>query len=210
MIPYWHHDIDPGPRPKYFPEYDSEYLNWWGEFVALLGEEFDAHPLLEYVDISGYGFWGEMHHYARYTADGPVINYQPGTPEQVSAIIKRLIQDHLKAFPKTPAFLGLHAADYVAGQNALEQGLCWPRRDGFMTSFSTAETRLAQGLQPGSAMAWEDFMPGFTRPADNQPAPTETLPLPQRYFDIAASFIAMGFSPWDTIWGHECSGKPTR
>ena len=105
MIPYWHADNVPGPRPKFFPEYSAEYLNWWGEFVALLGEEFDNHPLLEYVDISGYGFLGEMHHFARYKPNGPVINYQPGSPERVEAIVERLIHDHLGAFPKTPAAL---------------------------------------------------------------------------------------------------------
>jgi hypothetical protein len=28
MIPYWHGDNVPGPRPKFFPEYDSDYLDW--------------------------------------------------------------------------------------------------------------------------------------------------------------------------------------
>jgi hypothetical protein len=46
MIPYWHGDNVPGPRPKYFPEYSDEYLNWWGECVSLLGAEFDKHSLL--------------------------------------------------------------------------------------------------------------------------------------------------------------------
>jgi len=203
MIPYWHADNVPGPRPKYFPEYSNEYLNWWGEFVSLLGAKFDNHPLLEYADVSGYGFWGEMHHYARYTPDGPVTNYQPGTPERVEAIVERLIHDHLKAFPKTPAALGLHTADYVAGQRAFERGLCWPRRDSFMTNFSTAETILAQGLKPGSAMLWETIIPGVHNPSDLQKPSKEVLPLPQRYFDIAANYIAVGFNPWDTIWAHE-------
>ena len=203
MIPYWHADNVPGPRPKFFPEYSAEYLNWWGEFVALLGEEFDNHPLLEYVDISGYGFWGEMHHFARYKPDGPVINYQPGSPERVEAIVERLIHDHLEAFPKTPAALGLHTADYVAGQRAFEQGLCWPRRDSFMSNFSTSETRLAQGLKPGSAMIWETILPFIRDQAGKQNPGKEVEPIPQRYFDIGANFVAVGFNPWDTLWAHE-------
>jgi len=198
MIPYWHGDNVPGPRPKYFPEYSNEYLNWWGEFVSLLGTEFDAHPLLEYVDVSGYGFWGEMHHYARYAPDGPVTNYEPPR-ERVEAVIERLIHDHLDAFPRTPAALGLHTADYAAGQRAFEQGMCWPRRDSFMSNFSTAETRLAQGLKPGSAMVWETIIPGVRL----QQSTKEARPLPQRYFDIAANYVAVGFNPWDTIWAHE-------
>jgi len=196
MIPYWHADNVPGPRPKYFPEYSNDYLNWWGELVSLLGEEYDNHSLLEYADISGYGFWGEMHHFARYTPDGPVINYQPGTPERVEAIVERLIHDHLEAFPKTPAALGLHTADYVAGQRAFERGLCWPRRDSFMSNFSTAETRLAEGLTPGSAMIWETIIPSIK-------SQTDRVNISQRYFDIAANYIAVGFNPWDTIWAHE-------
>ena len=203
MIPYWHADNVPGPRPKFFPEYNTEYLNWWGEFVAILGTEFDKHPLLEYVDVSGYGFWGEMHHFARYTADGPVTNYQPGSPDQVEAIVERLIHDHLEAFPKTPAVLGLHTADYKAGLRAFEQGLCWPRRDSFMTNFSTSETLLAQGIKPGSAMLWETIIPGVHSPSDLQNHSKEVLPLPQRYFDIAANYVAVGFNPWDTIWAHQ-------
>jgi len=198
MIPYWHGDNVPGPRPKYFPEYSEEYLKWWGEFVSVLGAEFDKHPLLEYVDISGYGFWGEMHHFARYTPEGRVTNYEPPR-ERVEVVIERLIHDHLEAFPKTPAVLGLHAADYAAGQRAFEQGRCWPRRDSFQSNFSTAETRLAQGLQPGSAMLWETIIPGVRL---QQPA-KEARPLPQRYFDIAAHYVAVGFNPWDTIWAHE-------
>jgi len=198
MIPYWHGDNVPGPRPKYFPEYSDEYLNWWGECVSLLGAEFDKHSLLEYADISGYGFWGEMHHYARYTPEGRVTNYEPPR-ERLEAVIERLIHDHLEAFPKTPAVLGLHAADYVAGQRAFEQGICWPRRDSFMSNFSTAETRLAQGLKPGSAMVWETIIPGVRL----QEPSKEALPLPQRYFDIAANYVAVGFNPWDTIWAHE-------
>jgi hypothetical protein len=63
------------------------YLDYWGELVGLLGEAFDKDPNLEYCDISGYGFWGEWHHYAEYAQGGPQSNYQPGTREQVEAIV---------------------------------------------------------------------------------------------------------------------------
>ncbi len=203
MIPYWHGDNVPGPRPKFFPEYSNDYLNWWAELLSVLGETFDSHPLLEYADISGYGFWGEMHHWAHYSADGPMLNYQPGSTSQVEKIIERLIRDHLNAFPKTPAALGLHTADYISGQEAFSKGLVWPRRDSFMTNFSTSEVQLSQGLQPGSAMLWETILPGVSCLADDQKPGKIAEALPQRYFDIAANYIAMGFNPWDTIWAHE-------
>ncbi len=204
MIPYWHNDNVPGPKPKFFPEYSDEYLKWWGESLSLLGEKFDDHPLLDYVDLSGYGFWGEMHHFARYSSDGPVINYQPGTPERIEVIVDRLISDHLAAFPKTPAALGLHITDYKAGLRAFEEGLCWARRDSFQTDFSTVETHLAQGLKPGSAMLWETILPNIHCPADKLKSKEYILyPNLPRYFDISCHYAAVGFNPWDTIWAHE-------
>jgi len=203
MVSYWNGTDSRGPETKYFPEYSEDYLNYWGELVAMLGEEFDNHPLLEYADISGYGFWGEMHHFAQYKPNELQKNYQPGIPEQVEAIIDRLIKDHLKAFPKTPAVLNLHAAEYKAGIRAFEEGLCWPRRDSFEWGFSTTEVRVAQGLMPGSAMVWEVLRPGMTFSKDSEIKPDSLFPIPQRYFDISANYASMGFNPWDAIWASE-------
>jgi hypothetical protein len=86
MIPYWNYPGKRGPNPKYFPEYSDAYLDYWGEFCMLLGEAFDDHPNMEYVDVSGYGFWGEFHHYVRYTPDGPQTNY---FPDKVDAVVDR-------------------------------------------------------------------------------------------------------------------------
>jgi hypothetical protein len=59
MKPYWTKDFVGGP--KYFAYYTNEYLDYWQELLQLLAAEFDHHPRLEYVDVSGYGFWGELH-----------------------------------------------------------------------------------------------------------------------------------------------------
>jgi hypothetical protein len=203
MIPYWGDSESRGTQPKYFPEYSEDYLKYWGELNDMLGAAYDNHPLLEYVDISGFGFWGEMHHYAQFAPNAPQINYQPGTPEQVEAIIDRLIKDHLKAYPKTPAVLNLHAAEYKAGLRAFEQGLCWPRRDSFKYGFSTTEVQIAQGLMPGSGMVWEIIRPGIYCPIDSEDSSKKLYTIPQRYFDIASNYVAMGFNPWDAIWAHE-------
>ena len=203
MIPYWNDESALNGPPKHFPDYNDEYLDSWGEFVALLGREFDQHPQLEYVDVSGYGFWGEMHHIARYAPDGPRHDYIPGSRERAEVIMDRIIRDHLRAFPKTPAVLNLHAADYRAGLRAFEEDQVWARRDSFRYNFSTTEVRLAQGLKPGNGMVWEIIRPGLYCPMDSE-MPTEKLyPIPQRYFDIAANYVAMGFNAWDAIWAHE-------
>ena len=143
MIPYWHYDNVPGPRPKYFSAYDDAYLGWWEEFLHLLGEEFDGHPLLEYADISGYGFWGEGHHYAMYSPEGRVANYQPGGVDEVEAIAARLVRNHLEAFPKTPAVLNIHMLEYEAGRAACERDGLWLRRDSFLPWMPEAEIAAA-------------------------------------------------------------------
>ncbi len=203
MIPYWNDGGSRGPNPKYFPAFSDEYLDYWGEFVNLLGEAFDDHPLLEYADVSGYGFWGEFHHYAQYAPGASTTNYQPGTPERVEHIIERLIRDHLAAFPNTPAVLNIHAGDYESGEQAFREGQVWARRDSFRYNFSTSEVRMAQGLTPGTGMVWEILRPGLYCPVDEDMPTKEFYQLPQRYFDIAAHYVAMGFNLWDAIWAHE-------
>ena len=204
MTPYWYHENVPGPRPKFFPEYNSEYLKRWNETIQLLGQQFDNHERLDYVDVSGYGFWGEMHHWARYSPEGNVTNFQPGSPEDIDAAISSIIDNHLEACPRTPAALCLAASAYPSAQEAYVKGKVWPRRDSFQNGFSSRELALAQGLAPGSAMVWEVLLPGIHCLPDGQrPKDGRILPLPQRYFDIGAHFIALGFNPWDALWANE-------
>lgn len=199
MKPYWRRQFDNGP--KYYPAYTDAYLDHWQELVGLLGEAFDHHPLLEFVDVSGFGFWGEFHHWASHRGpDSPHENYEP---ENSAEVIHRLIRDHLSAFPKTPAALSLHAGEYRPVLDAFERGLCWSRRDSFMTNYSPGEAMLSQGLAPGIGMVWEVIRPGCSCPTDGIPVKPGRYPLPQRYFDIQAHYAAMGFNPWDMIWAHE-------
>jgi len=199
MKPYWTKDFSGGP--KYFPYYTDEYLDYWKELLQLLAAEFDHHPRLEYVDVSGYGFWGELHHWGNYDGpDSPLQNYEA---ENADEIISRLIRDHLDAFKLTPAALGLHGAECRTGREAFEQGLCWGRRDSFMTNFSPAEAMLARGLAPGHGMVWETIVPGLRVPVDGVEIDPGQCALPQRWFDIQAHYGAVGFNPWDMIWAHE-------
>ncbi len=55
------------------PRYDHpEFQRAFRELVELLAAEFDANPLIEFVDLMQYGFWGEGH-----TANlpGPIPDY---------------------------------------------------------------------------------------------------------------------------------------
>lgn len=197
MIPYWHRDMVPGPRPKFFSDYSAEHLDRWEELLHLLGARFDNDSRLEYVDVSGYGFWGELHHWASYDGEeGPKMNFEAADPE---AVMERLIRNHLAAFPRTPAALGLHAADYGAGRRAFADGSCWPRRDSWMANFGTAEALLAQGAVPGTATLWETIRPGLSGPL---PEGTLAPDVVQRYVDLQAHYAAVGFNPWDMIQAH--------
>jgi hypothetical protein len=44
------------------PRYDHpEFLKAFRELVELLAAEFDSNPLIEWIDLMQYGFWGESH-----------------------------------------------------------------------------------------------------------------------------------------------------
>lgn len=204
MVPYYHRTTVYGKQPYYFPEYSDDYLNYWDELNYLLGETFDDHPHLEYIDVSGFGHWGEFHHGANYTKEGgPHAPYHPDTPERLEAVIDRIIKNHLKAYPKTPAALNMHASEYRAGLKAFEDGSCWVRRDSFQPAFRTVEALIAQGLKPGNGMVWEQMHPGSSFPTDAELPTNKSYLLPQRYFDVQAHYVGIGFNPWVNIWGHE-------
>ena len=204
MISYFSRSIVHGEPPYYFPEYSDDYLGYWDELNFLLGEEFDDHPLLEFVDVSGYGNWGEFHHWMNLTTrGGPESNFHAAPPERLEEVIDRIIKGHLKAYPKTPAALNIHASEYNTGMKAFEQGLCWARRDSFQPAFRTMEASIACGLKPGNAMVWEQMMPGRSFPADADLPTDKSYLLPQRYFDVQAHYVGIGFNPWVNIWAHE-------
>jgi len=204
MIPYYSRSIVNGTPPYYLPEYSDDYLSYWDELNYLLGEEFDDHPLLEFVDVSGYGNWGEFHHWMNLTTrGGPETNFHPADPGRLETVIDRIINGHLKAYPKTPAVLNIHASEYNTGMKAFEQGLCWARRDSFQPAFRTMEAIIARGLKPGNAMVWEQMMPGRSFPADSDLQAGREYLLPQRYFDVQAHYVGIGFNPWVNIWAHE-------
>jgi hypothetical protein len=76
-----------------------------------------------------------------------------------------------------------------------------------MTNYSPGEAVLSQGLTPGHGMVWEVIRPGIRCPVDGPELEPGRYPLPHRYFDIQAHYVAIGFNPWDMIWAHEhCVG----
>jgi hypothetical protein len=84
---------------------DPLYLKYWGELVAEAGKRYDGNPVLDSVDISSVGYWGE--------GWSP---YMPPLPDQ-----KALIDIWIAAFPHTELLMNFdepEALAYGASQGA--------------------------------------------------------------------------------------------
>lgn len=184
-----------GVQTRFYPAYTEEYFKWWEELMDMLADSYDDHPLLEFVDVSGYGIWGEGHHYLNKTADSPSLNNHPNNAEEA---VTRLINMHTTAFQKTPVVLTLHYLDYKAGVRAVENSDCWVRRDSFQNFSSIYEYDAMAVRKPGRAILWETMLPFFTM----KPPIFTRARIPQRYYDIGAHYVAVGFNPWDAIIDH--------
>ena len=98
--------------PRIEPDYaDPLYLARHGAFIKALGQRYDGHPDVEFLDIGSYGVWGEWH-----------------TPHPASlAVRKQIVDMYLHAFHKTP--LVFMSDDAEALNYALAHGTGF-RRDG--------------------------------------------------------------------------------
>jgi hypothetical protein len=206
FIPYRNGDAW-GPDTKYFPAYDDLYLGYWSEMLHLLGARFDGDPHLEFGDISGYGKWGEWHHYPEQGIEG----------EAHGPIMRRLIDDHLSAFPGTPSLMLLIPANpeaHFPGTRAKIEAMtyalgrgCGLRRDSFYPQFTPHELQvLTQVRQPGTMLVYEA---GFYSTHDHAPLagdPPHYVGYEQMFqplLDIGSSYVGLGFNPWHAIDTHE-------
>ncbi|MBI5820630.1 MAG: DUF4832 domain-containing protein [Verrucomicrobia bacterium] len=98
--------------PRIEPDYaDPLYLEKHGAFLKALGERYDGHPAIEFLDIGSYGIWGEWH-----------------TPHPAPVAVRKQIVDlYLRAFRKTPLVFMSDDAEVLA--YALAHGTGF-RRDG--------------------------------------------------------------------------------
>jgi len=77
------------------PRYDhSNFQNAFAELNGLLAAEFDGNPLIEWVDLMQYGFWGEGH----------TSNYPSPFPDYVTAqrTFVSMTELQLDTWKKTP------------------------------------------------------------------------------------------------------------
>jgi hypothetical protein len=98
--------------PRIEPDYaDPVYLAKHGAFLRALGERYDGHPDIEFLDIGSYGIWGEWH----------TKNPAPVT------VRKQIVDLYLRAFHKTPLVFMSDDAEVL--NYALAHGTGF-RRDG--------------------------------------------------------------------------------
>ncbi|HSB13214.1 MAG TPA: hypothetical protein VLE22_02070 [Bryobacteraceae bacterium] len=108
------------------PRYDhSEFQKAFQELNELLAAEFDGHPLLEFMDMMMYGFWGEGH---TNRLPNPFPDYL--TAEKTMAAMTRLQIDTWK---KTPLAINTQPDISRTGNRecldiAVRAG-CWLRSD---------------------------------------------------------------------------------
>lgn len=82
---------------------DPRYISAWTDFMNELGASFNGHPNLSYVDISGYGHYGEGHNYPYNTVYPTPAGHIQGT----KASIKKIAKATLNAFPDTTCLWNL-------------------------------------------------------------------------------------------------------
>lgn len=192
MIPYWRVIGVQEWYPKYFPEYSPEFLGYWDELNHMLGEKYDADPALEFGDVSGYGFWGEAHHYCLRSPDQKEeYNW---APDNVVEVNEFLLNSHLDAFPTTPACMNLNYAAYPFGKQAILNNDVWIRRDSFQAHMGTQEYKDIAEMKRGGCMIWETVKGQMQRVKPLLFTPQQFV---QHGLDFGANFFAIGFNAWD-------------
>ncbi|MCL4181326.1 MAG: DUF4832 domain-containing protein [Verrucomicrobia bacterium] len=125
--------------PRIEPDYaDPIYLEKHGAFLKALGDRYDGHPDVEFLDIGSYGVWGEWH---------------TKKPAPLS-VRQRIVDLYLQAFQKTPLVFMSDDAEVLA--YALARGTGF-RRDGVGSPWHEENwigSRKYAGV-PGMADTWQ-------------------------------------------------------
>ena len=195
FAPYPEAEYGP-PLTKFFPVYGDRYVEAWRELMFLLAERFDGDPRLDFVDISGFGKWGEWHHW-------PQTDFERA---EVEPFARRIAEAHLDAFQQTAAVAVMtpgpgwkdHLLDLLLARGA---GV---RRDSFYPLFTPWECRVAQQARAaGRPFVFESgFFPDDCLQNGAAPRITyaETF---QRMIDFGATHVNLGFNPWHAFRTHE-------
>ncbi len=189
---------------NFLPMYTDEYLKYWDEFVALLGAEFDGDPLLECIDVSGYGFWSEGHHCGHKIA-AQDMGEGFGSIEEHEHAVDCCIASFKKAFKKTPIAINLHYCDFEAGRRAVAEG-AWCRRDSYYEYFKAYEAQYGLMRRPDAAMIYETTVvrrdpPIRDKSSDNRFRSARELPILK--CDYGCNYFFIGFNPFEANFAYD-------
>jgi len=130
------------------PEYnDPVFLEKHANLLKALGQRYDGHPDLDFVDIGTVGRWGEWH------------TSETGWPMPADSVRAKIIDMYFRYFPNTPLVM-LIGGEYGL-KYALERGAGW-RADclGDMGGFSATWNHMRDSYPPaleaaGAKDAWK-------------------------------------------------------
>jgi hypothetical protein len=134
------------------PRYDHpEFQRAFRELNELLGARFDGDPLLEFVDLMMYGFWGEGH-----TSDLPSPFPDPALAERTFLEMTRV---QLETWKRTPLAVNTQPDISRVGNDAVldraVRGGCWLRSDSVILDEPVQIEELAH-RPPWLAVVMED------------------------------------------------------
>jgi len=141
----------PGPR-RVEPRYDHpEFLRALRELNDLLAAELDADPLVEFMDLMMYGFWGEGH-----TSDWQSPFPDAALAERTFLDITRL---QMETWKRVPLVVNMQPDISGVGNGAVQElavrGGCWLRSDSVILDEPVQIGALA-GRPPWLAAVMED------------------------------------------------------
>jgi len=160
--------IPQGGNAEYLePRYDHpEFQKAFTELNSLLAAEFDGNPLIEWVDMMQYGFWGEGH-----TSNFP--NPFPDYPTAERTFVA-MTELQLETWKKTPlAFNTQPDISYVGNRKTLALAMsagAWLRSDSIIIEEPIQIDQIAN-RPPWLAAILED---GYFRQYDISKAPRDS------------------------------------
>ncbi len=148
-----------GPAEMLEPRYDhAEFQKAFRDLTELLAGQFDNEPLLEYVDLMQYGFWGEGH-----TSSLPNPFPDPLTAERTFTAMTRL---QIESWKKTALAVNTQPdISNVGNREVVDMSVragCWLRSDSILVEEPVQIEELSN-RPPWLAVVMED---GYYRQYD--------------------------------------------
>ena len=145
-----------------------EFQRAFGELNGLLAAEFDGNPLVEFMDLMMFGFWGEGH----------VSDYGSPFPDYLTAerAFVAMAEAQMEAWKRVP--LAVNTQPDISGvgnhevQDLAVRGGCWLRSDSIIVeepiqieSLANRPPWLAAVIEDGYHRHYRTDTPGFSTDA---------------------------------------------